>query len=147
VSTVFLFGPSLLGVGGLGVALLELLFRRADVAAAPALGSVVVPAALVDSVPSLLPPVGTIVHDGVNGIVVVDPHDARALAAAMHRATDPETSRAHREAVWRMNRPLLPEATAGAVLRAVARARGPRRSAIRANRPREVPQRADHPDA
>jgi glycosyltransferase involved in cell wall biosynthesis len=66
--------------------------------------------------------VGTIVEDGVNGIVV-DPHDARALAAAMHRAADPETSRALREGVRRMNPPLLPDAGAGAVLRAVARAR------------------------
>ena len=66
--------------------------------------------------------VGTIVEDGVNGIVV-DPHDARALAAAMHRAADPVTSRALREGVRRLNPPLLPDAGAGAVLRAVARAR------------------------
>jgi len=66
--------------------------------------------------------VETIVQDGVNGIVV-DPHDARSLAAAMHRATDPATSRALRDAVGRMNPPLLPDAAAGAVLRAVARAR------------------------
>jgi glycosyltransferase involved in cell wall biosynthesis len=65
---------------------------------------------------------GTIVEDGVNGIVV-DPHDARALAAAMHRTTDPGTSRALREGVRRMNPPLLPDAAADAVLRAVARAR------------------------
>ena len=66
--------------------------------------------------------VGTIVWDDVNGIVV-DPHDAGALAAAMHRVTDPETSRALRDGVLRMNPPLLPDAAAGAVLRAVARAR------------------------
>jgi glycosyltransferase involved in cell wall biosynthesis len=66
--------------------------------------------------------VGTIVEDGVNGIVV-DPHDARALAGAMHRAADPETSCALREGVRRMNPPLLPDAAADAVLRAVARAR------------------------
>ena len=34
--------------------------------------------------------VGTIVHDGVNGIVV-DPRDASALAEAMQRAADPQT--------------------------------------------------------
>src|SRR5262249_52619000 len=45
--------------------------------------------------------VGTVVQDGVNGIVV-DPHDRRGLAAAMHRTTDPETSRALREGVARM---------------------------------------------
>lgn len=89
--------------------------------------------------------VGTIVEDGVNGIVV-DPHDARALAAAMHRTTDPETSRALREGVRRMNPPLLPDAGAGAVLRAVARARR-RGGRIRAAHPnREVPQRANQPD-
>jgi glycosyltransferase involved in cell wall biosynthesis len=67
--------------------------------------------------------VGTIVEDGVNGIVV-DPHDPRALAAAMHRAADPETARTLRAGVRRLNPPLLPDAAAGAVLRAVARARG-----------------------
>ena len=59
--------------------------------------------------------VGTIVHDGVNGIVV-DPRDARALAAAMHRAADPETSRALREGVRRTNAPLLPGAGRQVVL-------------------------------
>jgi glycosyltransferase involved in cell wall biosynthesis len=67
--------------------------------------------------------VGTIVRDGVNGIVV-DPRDAQALAEAMHRAADPATSSALREAVRRMNPPLMPDAAADAVLRAVALARG-----------------------
>jgi len=66
--------------------------------------------------------VGTIVQDGVNGIVV-DPRDASALAAAMHRAADPETSRALREGVRRTNAALRPEAAIEVVLGAVARAR------------------------
>jgi glycosyltransferase involved in cell wall biosynthesis len=86
----------------------------------------VVVEALSTGVPVVVSPmtgaVGTIVQDGVNGFVV-DPCDAPALAAAMHRMTDPETSRTLREGVRRMNPPLLPDAAAGAVLRAVARAR------------------------
>ena len=72
--------------------------------------------------------VGTIVHDGVNGIVV-DPRDASALAEAMHRAADPETSRALREGVRRTSAALRPEAASQVVLSAVARARAatPRR--------------------
>jgi glycosyltransferase involved in cell wall biosynthesis len=67
--------------------------------------------------------VGTIVHDGVNGIVV-DPRDASALAGAMRRAADPETSRALREGVRRTNAALRPDAATEVVLSAVARARG-----------------------
>ena len=72
--------------------------------------------------------VGTIVHDGVNGIVV-DPRDASALAEAMHRAADPDTSRALREGVRRTSPALRPEAASQVVLSAVARARAatPRR--------------------
>ena len=66
--------------------------------------------------------VGTIVHDGVNGIVV-DPRDASALAEAMHKAADPETSRALREGVRRTSAELRPEAASQVVLRAVARVR------------------------
>ena len=44
--------------------------------------------------------VGTIVHDGLNGIVA-DPRDATALAEAMHRTADPDTSRALRDGVRR----------------------------------------------
>ena len=65
--------------------------------------------------------VGTIVHDGVNGIVV-DPRDASALAQAMHQAADPETSRALREGVRRTSAALRPEAASQVVLSAVARA-------------------------
>jgi glycosyltransferase involved in cell wall biosynthesis len=72
--------------------------------------------------------VGTIVHDGVNGIVV-DPRDASALAEAMHRAADPDTSRALREGVRRTSPALRPEAASQVVLSAVAQARAatPRR--------------------
>ena len=66
--------------------------------------------------------VGTIVHDGVNGIVV-DPRDASALADAMHRAANPETSRALREGVQRTNAVLRPEAATEMVLSAIALAR------------------------
>jgi glycosyltransferase involved in cell wall biosynthesis len=67
--------------------------------------------------------VGTIVHDGVNGIVV-DPRDASALAEAMHRAADPDTSRALRDGVRQTNAALSPEAVTDVLLSAVARARG-----------------------
>ena len=88
--------------------------------------------------------VGTIVQDGVNGIVV-DPHDAPALAEAMHRATDPQTSRALREGVQRMNPPLLPDAAAEVVLRAVALARGPPPPAAGRSRPRWHTSHRDTP--
>ena len=66
--------------------------------------------------------VGTIVQDGVNGIVV-DPRDPRALAEAMRRAADPQTSRVLREGVQRLNGPLLPDAAAEVILGAIALAR------------------------
>jgi hypothetical protein len=90
--------------------------------------------------------VGTIVEDDVNGIVV-DPRDARALAAAMRRAAVPTTSGALRDGVRRMNPPLLPDAAAAAVLRAVALAR--RRGGhptTTADSTREVRQRANQSD-
>jgi glycosyltransferase involved in cell wall biosynthesis len=67
--------------------------------------------------------VETIVQDGVNGIVV-DPRDPLALAEAMRRAADPETSSALREGVRRTNTALTPAAGAEAILRAIALARG-----------------------
>ena len=72
--------------------------------------------------------VGTIVHDGVNGIVV-DPRDASALAEAMHQSAEPETSRALREGARRTSVALRPEAAGQVMLSAVARARAvtPRR--------------------
>ena len=60
----------------------------------------------------------TIVQDGVNGIVV-DPRDTHALAAALHRAVDPQTLRALRAGVQRMNASLTPDAAAEVILRAV----------------------------
>jgi glycosyltransferase involved in cell wall biosynthesis len=67
--------------------------------------------------------VGTVVHDGVNGIVV-DPRDASALAEAMHRAADPDMSRALRDGVRQASAALSPEAVTDVLLRAVARAHG-----------------------
>ena len=74
--------------------------------------------------------VGTIVHDGVNGIVA-DPRDASALADAMHRAADPETSRALREGVRRTAAVLRPDAAGQVVLSAVVRARAAARRRMR----------------
>jgi hypothetical protein len=62
MTTTLLLGLGLLVAGGLGVALLELLIRRADVAAALVLGSVVVQAVFVDIVPSLVIPGGTRIY-------------------------------------------------------------------------------------
>jgi glycosyltransferase involved in cell wall biosynthesis len=67
--------------------------------------------------------VGTIVHDGVNGIVA-DPRDASVLAKAMRRTADPETARSLREGVRRTNAALRPDAAAELVMCAVALARG-----------------------
>jgi glycosyltransferase involved in cell wall biosynthesis len=66
--------------------------------------------------------VGTIVHDGVNGIVV-DPRDSSALAEAMHRAADPDTAGALRAGAQRTSPGLRPDAASQVVLRAVARTR------------------------
>jgi O-Antigen ligase len=59
---MLLLGLALLVVGGLGVALLELLIRRADVAAALVFGSVVVQAYFIDRVPALTLPGGVQVY-------------------------------------------------------------------------------------
>ena len=66
-------GPVLLVVAGLSVALLEVLVKRADVAAALVLGSVVVQATFVDGVPSVVFPGGTQVYvtDLVSGLLLV----------------------------------------------------------------------------
>jgi hypothetical protein len=70
--TTLLLGLALLVVGGLGIALLELLLRRADVAAALVLGSVVVQAYFIDRVPALVLPGGVQVYvtDIVASLVV-----------------------------------------------------------------------------
>jgi hypothetical protein len=69
---VLLLGPALLVVGGLAVAALELLIKRADIAATLVLGSVIVEAVFVDRVPSLLLPGGTRVYvtDLVSGLLL-----------------------------------------------------------------------------
>jgi len=72
VSTLLPLGLGLLVAAGLGVALLEVLVRRADVAAALVLGSVVVQAFFVDKVPALTLPGGVRVYvtDGVAALVL-----------------------------------------------------------------------------
>ena len=82
--------------------------------------------ALTAGVPVVVSPMagaaGTIVQDGVNGIVV-DPRDTPALAAALHRAADPQRLPALRAGVQRMNASLTPDAAAEVILRAVTLAR------------------------
>jgi glycosyltransferase involved in cell wall biosynthesis len=82
--------------------------------------------ALTAGVPVVVSPMtgaaGTIVQDGVNGIVV-DPRDTHALAAALHRAADPRTLPALRAGVRQMNASLTPDAAAEVILRAVTLAR------------------------
>jgi hypothetical protein len=78
VSTALLLAPALLVVAGLGVALLEFLITRADVAAALVLGSVIVEATFVDAVPSLMLSGGTRVY-------VTDLVSALLLCAAVAR--------------------------------------------------------------
>jgi glycosyltransferase involved in cell wall biosynthesis len=90
----------------------------------------VVVEALTVGVPVVVSPMtgaaGTVVLDGVNGIVA-DPRDTEAFSEAMHRAAGPTMQRSLREGVERTNGPLLPDAVAGVILRAVAMARdGPR---------------------
>jgi glycosyltransferase involved in cell wall biosynthesis len=89
-------------------------------------GRVVVEALSV-GVPVVLSPMtgaaGTIVQDGVNGLIV-DPRDTRALTEALHRVADPETQRSLREGVRRANAGLMPDTVARLILRAVALARG-----------------------
>ena len=88
-----------------GRVVVEALTAGAPVIASPMTGAVV-----------------TIVQNGVNGIVV-DPRADGELAAALHRATDPQTARALHEGVQRMNAALRPDAAAGVLLRAFALAR------------------------
>lgn len=87
----------------------------------------VVVEALTAGVPVVVSPMtgaaGTIVQDGVNGIIV-DPRDSHALAEAMQRAVHPETLRHLREGAQRTNTALTPDSSAKVILRAVALARG-----------------------
>jgi glycosyltransferase involved in cell wall biosynthesis len=92
-----------------GRVVVEALTAGAPVIASPMTGAVV-----------------SIVHNGVNGIIV-DPRADGELAEALHRAADPQTANALREGVQRMNAALRPDAAADVLLRAFALARsGPR---------------------
>jgi glycosyltransferase involved in cell wall biosynthesis len=66
--------------------------------------------------------VGTIVLDGVNGLVA-DPRDIDAFSEAMHRAATPAMQRSLREGVRRTSNHLLPDAAADVILQAVVMAR------------------------
>ena len=70
--TTLLLGLALLVVGGLGIALLELLLRRADVAAALVFGSVLLDAVFADRMPALVLPGGVQVYvtDVVSGLLL-----------------------------------------------------------------------------
>src|SRR5215470_51152 len=85
------------------------------------IGRVVVEALTV-GVPVVVSPLtgaaGTVVLDGVNGIVT-DPRDSEALSEALHRAAGPAMQRSLREGVERTNGHLFPDAAAGVILRAV----------------------------
>jgi glycosyltransferase involved in cell wall biosynthesis len=89
------------------------------------IGRVVVEALTV-GVPVVVSPLtgaaGTVVLDGVNGIVA-DPRDTEAFSGAMHRAAGSAMQRSLREGVERTNGRLLPDAAAGVIRRAVAMAR------------------------
>jgi glycosyltransferase involved in cell wall biosynthesis len=70
---------------------------------------------------------GTVVQDGVNGLIV-DPRDPRELAAALARVAEPETRTALRDGARRSSAVLAPDAVAARILRAVATVREQRRS-------------------
>ncbi len=86
----------------------------------------VVVEALTVGVPVVVSPLtgaaGTVVLDGVNGIVA-DPRDSKAFSEAMHRAADPTVRRSLREGVEQTNGRLLPDVVAGVIMRAVAMTR------------------------
>ena len=86
MNSVLLLGPALLVVGGLGIAALEVLIRRADVAAALVLSSVLVQAFFVDRVPALVLPGGVQVYvtDVALSLVV----GAAVLRLLRHRRFD-----------------------------------------------------------
>jgi glycosyltransferase involved in cell wall biosynthesis len=89
---------------------------------------------------------GTVVHDGVNGIIV-DPRDDGAMAEALYRATDHETARVLREGVRRTSAALRPDAAADVLLSAFALARGgPRAAQTAESRPID-PHAADETKA
>jgi glycosyltransferase involved in cell wall biosynthesis len=86
----------------------------------------VVVEALTAGVPVIVSPltgaVGTIVKDGVNGLVA-DPRDAEAMVEAMHRAVQPDELEALRAGVKETNGQLLPEAGAEAIRKGIDLAR------------------------
>ena len=83
----------------------------------------VVVEALTLGVPVVLSPMtgaaGTVVHDGVNGLIV-DPRDPRELAKALARFAEPRTRQALRDGARRSGATLAPDAVAALILRAVA---------------------------
>jgi len=86
------------------------------------IGRVVVEA-LTLGVPVVLSPMtgaaGTVVHDGVNGLIV-DPRDPRELAKALARFAEPRTRQALRDGARRSGATLAPDAVAALILRTVA---------------------------
>jgi glycosyltransferase involved in cell wall biosynthesis len=83
----------------------------------------VVVEALTLGVPVVLSPMtgaaDTVVHDGVNGLIV-DPRDPRELAKALARFAEPRTRQALRDGARRSGATLAPDAVAALILRAVA---------------------------
>jgi glycosyltransferase involved in cell wall biosynthesis len=74
---------------------------------------------------------GTIVVDGVNGLIA-NPENDLELAEAMHRAIEPEMLKTLRDGVARTNTPLFPESGIEVIRRAVATARGEARHGAQA---------------
>jgi glycosyltransferase involved in cell wall biosynthesis len=91
----------------------------------------VVVEALTVGVPVVVSPMtgaaGTIVRDGVDGLIV-DPRDPRAFANALARAADPATLPSLRDGARRVGAALTPDAVAAMILRSAAIARGGRRA-------------------
>ncbi|NMO90287.1 glycosyltransferase [Actinomycetospora sp. TBRC 11914] len=91
----------------------------------------VVVEALTLGVPVVLSPMtgaaGTVVQDGVNGLIV-DPRDPCELATALARFAEPHTRMALRDGARRSSDALAPDAVAARILRAVAVVREQRRS-------------------
>jgi glycosyltransferase involved in cell wall biosynthesis len=83
----------------------------------------VVVEALTVGVPVVLSPMtgaaGTVVRDGVNGLIV-DPRDPRALAGALARFAEPRTRTTLRAGARDSSAMLAPDAVAALILRAVA---------------------------
>jgi glycosyltransferase involved in cell wall biosynthesis len=88
----------------------------------------VVVEALTVGVPVVVSPMtgaaGTIVQDGVDGLIV-DPRDRQALASALARLADPAMLRSLRVGARRIGAALTPDAVAALILRSVALTREP----------------------